>query len=65
MDMTMSIAATSVMMSQRQIEQDFSVSLMKDAMAQGAQQALSLVEDMAQTAPVRFGAPGSLLNVLA
>lgn len=65
MDMTMSIAATSVMMSQQQMQQSYDVSLMKEAMYNQTQQALSLVKDMAQSAPVRFGAPGSLLNVLA
>lgn len=65
MDMTMSIAATSVMMNAQQMQQSYDVSLLKNAMANQAQQALSLVKDMAQAAPVRFGAPGSLLNVLA
>lgn len=65
MDMTMSIAATSVMMNAQQMQQSYDVSLLKNAMANQTQQALSLVKDMAQSVPTRFGAPGSLLNVLA
>lgn len=63
MDMTMSIAATSVMMSQQQLQQNMSVSLMRNAMNQQAQQALELVEDIKQSVPT--GIPGRLLDVLA
>ena len=51
MDITSGIAATSVSMSAMQLETAYSTALLKKSMEGMEQQALSLIEDMAQSVP--------------
>ena len=51
MDMISGIAATSVSMSAMQLETATSMALLKKSMEGMEQQALSLIEDMAQSVP--------------
>ena len=54
MDITSGIAATSVSMSAMQLETAYSTALLKKSMESMEQQALSLIDDMAQSVPVSF-----------
>lgn len=62
MDM-MSIAATSVMMAQQQLQQSVDVSLMRKVMDQQQAQAAAIVEDIQQSVPPTV--PGSRMDILA
>lgn len=62
MDM-MSVAATSIVMHQQQLQQAVGVSLMKEVMNQQTQQAAQLVETVQQAIPPTV--PGSHMDILA
>lgn len=62
MDM-MSIAATSVMMAQQQLQQSVDVSLMRKVMDQQQAQAAAIVEGIQQSVPPTV--PGSHMDILA
>ena len=59
----MSIAATSVMMSQMQTSQAVSVAVARKAMDQMTEQAAPIVEDLQQSIPSTI--PGSRMDILA
>jgi len=59
----MSIAATSVMMSQMQTSQAVSVAMTRKAMDQMTEQAAAIVEDIQQAVPATV--PGSHMDILA
>ena len=54
MDMINGIAAASMSMSAMQLETAYSTALLKKSMEGMEQQALSLIEDMAQSVPTSF-----------
>ena len=59
----MSIAATSISMSQMQLQQSVGVSLMRKVMDQQEAQAAAIVEDIQQAIPSTV--PGSHMDILA
>ena len=62
MDM-MSIAATSIVMQQQQVQQAVGVSLMRKVMDQQEMQAAAVVESLQQAIPPTV--PGSQMDILA